>query len=68
MPKYEQAQKSPNSINHGAIRGLFYFLSKLNCYLRVILQGIYQTVIVVYGNLIDHSVPELFCQTRWAEL
>ena len=39
--------------------GDFSILSKLNRYLRSVLQGIHQAVIVVDGNFIDHSVPEL---------
>ena len=38
----------------------FYSLSKLNCYLRPILQRINRAVIVVDGNAVDHSVPQLF--------
>ena len=53
-------EKSPNSIVPGAIRGLFYSFSKLNRYLRAVLQGIHQSVIVVDGNVVDHSVPEFF--------
>ena len=40
--------------------GLFYSCSKLNRYFRAILQGIHQAVIVVDGNVVNHSVPELF--------
>ena len=54
-------KKTPRTASHlGAIRGLFYSLSKHNRYLATVLQGIYQAVIVVYGNSIDHSVPQLF--------
>ena len=40
----------PNSISPGAIRGLFYYLSKLNRDLRAILQGIHQAVIAHDGD------------------
>ena len=40
--------------------GLFLFFSKHNRYLRSVLQGIHQAVIVVDGYSVDHSVPELF--------
>ena len=40
--------------------GLFYSLSKHNCYLRSIFQGIHQSVIIVYGYAVDNSVPEFF--------
>ena len=54
-------RKNPRTSSHpGAIRGLFYSCSKLNRYLRAILQRINQTVIAIDGNFIDHSVPELF--------
>jgi hypothetical protein len=41
MQKYEQSQNSPNSIALGAIRGLFYYLSKPNRYLAAIFQRIW---------------------------
>ena len=54
-------KKNPRTASHlGAIRGLFLFSSKHNRYLTAVFQRIYQAVIVVYGNFIDHSVPELF--------
>ena len=37
--------------------GDFSILLKLNRYLRSVLQGIYQAVIVVDSNVVDHSVP-----------
>ena len=40
--------------------GDFSILLKLNRYLRAVLQRIKQAVIVVDGNFINHSVPELF--------
>ena len=53
--------KNPRTASHpGAIRGLFYSCSKLNRYLRSVLQGIHQAVIVVDGNVVNHSVPKLF--------
>ena len=62
MSKYEQ-RKNPRTASYpGAIRGLFYYLSKFNRYLRAILQGINQAVIAHDGNFIDHSVPELFVE------
>ena len=42
--------------------GDFSILSKLNRYLRSVLQGEHQSVIVVDGNVVDHSVPELFVE------
>ena len=61
MQKYEQPRKNPRVASHpGAIRGLFYSLSKHNRYLTAILQRIHQAVIVVYGYAVDHSVPQFF--------
>ena len=40
--------------------GDFSVLLKLNRYLRSVLQGINQSVIVVDGNVVNHSVPKLF--------
>ena len=51
---------STNSIALGAVREFFYYHSKHNRYLAAFLQRIHQSVIVVYGNSIDHSVPQLF--------
>ena len=56
-------RKNPRTASSpGAIRRLFYSCSKLNRYLRAILQGINQAVIAHDGNFIDHSVPELFVE------
>ena len=38
----------------GAVRGLFYSLSKHNRYLATVLQRIHQSVIVIYGYTVDH--------------
>ena len=51
-------QKSQGKRN--ANLGTFSVLLKLNRYLRSILQRIHQAVVVVDGNSIYHSVPELF--------
>ena len=40
--------------------GDFSILLKLNRYLRSVLQGEHQSVIVVDGNVVDHSMPQLF--------
>ena len=40
--------------------GDFSILSKLNRYFRTILQGIHQAVTAHDGNVVNHSVPELF--------
>ena len=53
-------EKSPNSITFWCYSGTFSILLKLNRYFRAILQGIHQSVIVVNGNVVDHSVPDLF--------
>ena len=54
-------KKNPRTASHlGAIRGLFYSLSKPNRYLAAILQRIHQAVIGVYGYAVDHIVPQLF--------
>jgi hypothetical protein len=37
-----------------------YSLSNHNRYLTAILQRIHQSVIVIYGYAVDHSVPQLF--------
>ena len=53
--------KNPRTASNPVPFGdFFYFLSKLNRYLRAILQGIHHSVIVIYGNFINHSVPQLF--------
>ena len=57
--KYDDYMKNPKASAKQTI-GLFYFLSKLNRYLRSILQRINQAVIVVDGNSIGYSVLELF--------
>ena len=54
-------KNSPNSIVPWCHSGhFFYSLSKHNRYLRSVLQGIHQAVIVIYGYTVDHSVPQLF--------
>ena len=42
--------------------GLFYSRSKRNRYLATVLQRIHQSVIVIYGYAVDHSVPQLFVE------
>ena len=60
MLKYEQSAKIPEQHHTQVLFGDFSILLKLNRYLRSILQGIHQTVIVVNGNIVYHSVPKLF--------
>ena len=55
-------ENSPNRITPGAVRGLFYSLSKHNRYLATVLQRIDQAVIVVDGYAVDHGVPQLFVE------
>ena len=45
--------------------GDFSILLKLNRDLRSVLQGINQAVIVVDGNVVNHSVPEFFVKLDW---
>ena len=52
--------KIPEQHHTQVLFGGFSILLKLNRYLCAILQRIHQSVIVVYGNFVDHSVPELF--------
>ena len=52
--------KTPEQHHTQVLFGDFSILLKLNRYLRTILQGINQSVIVVDGNMVNHSVPLLF--------
>ena len=64
MQKYEQ-RKIPEQHRTQVLFGDFSILLKLNRYLRAVLQRIHQSVIVVDGNMVNHSVPELFVKLDW---
>ena len=49
--------KIPEQHHTLVLFGDFFILLKLNRYLRSVLQGIHQAVIVVDGNVVNHSVP-----------
>ena len=60
LTKNHTISKIPEQHRTQVLFGDFSILSKLNRYLRPILQRINQAVIVVDGNVVNHSVPELF--------
>ena len=61
-------QKIPEQHRTLVLFGDFSILSKLNRYLRSVLQGIHQAVIVVDGNVVDYSVPELFVKLEYTAI